>query len=49
MTVSQNQDSDEISIAMRKTIEKLQDDADEIGKLKEQVNGLQGLVSSTSM
>ena len=48
MAVSQNQDSGEISVAMGKTIEKLQDDADKIGKLKEQFNQLQGLLSSTS-
>lgn len=49
MVVSQDQDSVEISVANGKTIEKLQDDADEIGKLNEQINRLQGLLSSTSM
>ena len=49
MTVSQNQDSREISVAKGKTVDNLQDDANEIGKLKEQVNRLQGPLSSTSM
>ena len=49
MTVSHNHDSGEISIAKGKTTGKLQDDVDEIGNLKEQVNRPQGLLSSTLM
>ena len=49
MTVSHDQDSGEIYVAKGKKIEKLQDDTDEIGKLKEKINRLQGLLSSTSM
>ena len=49
MIVSQNQDCGEIVVAKGKTTEKLQGVVDKIGKLKEQLNGLQGLLSSTSM
>ena len=49
MAVSLNQDSGEIFVAKGKTTKKLPDDADKIGKLKAQVDQLQGLLSSTLM
>ena len=43
MALSQNQESVETSTTRGKTTENLQDDTNEVEKLKEQVNRLQGL------